>query len=230
MCTSVIQYLSHSQSFIDRIIFIEICYKVYKLCSNQFFKREFINSLFSFEKETNISVRIKLSQCIPKFRKVLLEDDSDLSKRITNLLETFADDKNRTAQEIAIKSQMDMMSIGYWKKLRSSKYISRERERIKYEEAQEVQEIKEAEESKKRVVDDLTNKARVAYTMAQKAKLTPKPRTYASTSPIGRKQPEKKSGTAKIEAPRSPLHKASQLSRLRKGSPSFLASSKRVNK
>ncbi|CAG9325090.1 PPP4R4_4 [Blepharisma stoltei] len=227
LCQTCIQTLCNSPKSTDRIIFIELSIGIYKSCSNFFFKKHFLQPILSLEKDPIKSVKIKIAQSLPKFRKTLLEEDIDLSKKISNILEYLAEDPSKTIQDIAINSQMNIMSIGYYKKLSSQKYVNREREKKKYEDSQEIQEIKEAEELKKKAVDDLTNKARVAYTMAQRLKNASNPRIYSSTSPLaGRNRMERKSVVGKIDVPKSPLRAGSQLDRLRRGSPLLLTSRK----
>lgn len=172
VCAAVVGMMCESENAQDRIVFVEFCIRMLTLNSRRFFRRHFFDSLLRLSSDPVHNVRLKLAQSLVTFlSSVCTEQDmqSDINSVVTQLMS----DSDLEVSRLAGQVQMHTMSREYWNSVQTSE--KEEAEKLHREELQDVREqrvrgMQEKEEAKKKLVQDLTEKARMDYLMQYKEK------------------------------------------------------------
>lgn len=195
--TFLIDSLGLSKRYMDRAVFLKACLRVIENCSKRFFKKNFLDTVLALGKDPVRNVRILFSQHLLVIRKAIGNDHSDNATRFSAILNALTSDHCQLIAQNAQSAYATIMTQAFWKDITSLKEINTEAHRVSFENKQMEEEKEEQEEARKRLLEELTAKARSDIQQVKngsRSRHSRKPSNIQlSLSPVGKKTPSQES-------------------------------------
>ena len=191
LCTFFVDSLALSKRHLDRSTFLLCALKVIETCSKRFFKKNFLDAVMNLGKDPVTNVRILFSQHLLSLRKAIGNDHSDNATRFSAILNALTTDKCHLIAQNAQHAYATIMTQAFWKEITSLREINTESQRVNFENRQVEEEKEEQEEARRRLMEELTAKARNDAQVAKngtRSRHSRKPSNIQlSLSPVGKK-------------------------------------------
>lgn len=195
--TFLIDTLGLSKRYVDRAVFLKACLRIIENCSKRFFKKNFLDTVLALGKDPVRNVRILFSQHLLTIRKAIGNDHSDNATRFSAVLNALTSDNCKLIAQNAQSAYSTIMTQAFWKDITSLKEINTEAQRVNFENKQAEEEKEEQEEARKRLLEELTAKARSDIQQVKngsRSRHSRKPSNIQlSLSPVGKKTPSQES-------------------------------------
>ena len=198
----------------DRSFYLELCKKLRSVCTRKFFNEHFFELALKLAEDPVAEVRAKFAETVPKLRKSVEEGDKETPRLLNALLDQLSSEENRVVSITAARAQVELMSPEYLLKLRNQEH--KENAKRKLEEEQAQRQLKEAEESKRRLVEEITANNRKNRSINPKLQVS-NSRLTGSVSPNGFKTEKRQA--SKFFKPGSFTSVRSSIIRTRRTSP-----------
>lgn len=169
LCCSLVSLLGNSQQYQCRITYIQCCVESLQLVSRRLFKQYFWTTLVRLMHDPVVNVRLKAAQNLVFFHSVFCTDE-ELQQELTDVISRLQEDADAEVARLAADVQVKIASRDYWTAVRA--FETADIDRMKREEMQVQMEVREREEAKKKLVQDLTEKARMEYLQQYKDRRT----------------------------------------------------------
>ena len=160
LCSSITSVLSNSQQYQARLTFVHFCVELLGLMSRRFFRHHFWQALMRVMRDPIVNVRLKVVQNLV-FLHIVFCTDEELRHAFAGCVATLQGDADSEVARLAGEVQVREASRDHWAAVQAFEVT--ESERQQREDLQIQQEAREREEAKKKLVQVLTEKARMEY-------------------------------------------------------------------
>lgn len=160
LCSSITALLSNSLQYQTRLTFVHFCVEILGLMSRRFFRQHFWQALLGIMRDPIVNVRLKAGQNLVFLHSVFCTDE-ELRQDLENCIAALQADRDLEVSRLAGEVQIRVASRDHWAAVQA--FEAAEIERQQREEMQSQQEAREKEEAKKKLVQVLTEKARMEY-------------------------------------------------------------------
>jgi hypothetical protein len=160
LCSAISTLLGNSQQYQNRVTFVHFCVEILRLMSRRFFRSHFSQVLMRIMRDPIANVRLQAAQNLVFLHSVLCTDE-EMQQFLANSIVDLQGDSDPEVCRLAGEVQVRIALRDHWMAVQA--FEAAEAVRQQREDMQIQQEAREREEAKKKLVQDLTEKARMEY-------------------------------------------------------------------